>query len=64
MTEDPVVKAILDARIAGLFVDLEGFQLRPVDDARFILTRMGRVALDDLKNAVSAHEPSLESSLR
>lgn len=61
-TEDPQVeRAILDARIAGLFVDLEGFQLRPVDDARFILTRMGRVGMDDLELALSAREPYLRN---
>ncbi|MHC5070768.1 MAG: HEAT repeat domain-containing protein [Planctomycetota bacterium] len=44
------------ARIAQHVADLEGFQLRPVDDARFVLVRAGVLSLALLREAVQASE--------
>ncbi|MHC4077465.1 MAG: HEAT repeat domain-containing protein [Planctomycetota bacterium] len=44
------------ARIAAHVADLEGFQLRPVDDARFVLGRAGVLPLALLREAVQASE--------
>lgn len=53
--------AELDARIAERLVLLEGFQLRPVDDSRFILARLGRLAVPHLVTALHASEPFLRN---
>jgi hypothetical protein len=45
------------ARIAEQLAHLGGFQLRPVDDARFVLLRTGVLSLDLLTEAVQASEP-------
>lgn len=59
---DPKAEAQLyDARLAQLFVQLQGFQLRPVDDARFILTRMGTHGLPELERALGAKEHYLRN---
>jgi HEAT repeat protein len=52
----PANTELLDARIAARLIDLEGFQLRPVDDSRFILSRLGTRAVDQLALAVGASE--------
>lgn len=49
------------ARLARLFVDLQGFQLRPVDDARFMLARAGKLGFDDLRLALGASEVHLRN---
>jgi len=52
----PKPSPLLDARIASRLVDLQGFQLRPVDDSRFILKRLGTLAVSRLAFAVQASE--------
>ncbi len=52
---------LLDARIAEQLVALTGFQLRPVDDARFVLSRMGTVGLPRLTAAAHAQETYLRN---
>ena len=42
-------------------MDLEGFQLRPVDDARFVLMRLGRRAFPPLRSALGASETYLRN---
>jgi HEAT repeat protein len=49
------------ARLAALLAALQGFQLRPVDDARFVLSRTGTLALPLLRQAVAASEPFLRT---
>lgn len=53
---DPVE---LQARFAEHLATTEGFQLRPIDDARYVLTRSGRLPLPLLKKAVGASEQYL-----
>src|SRR5690606_36819902 len=59
--EAPAADDATRARLAGLLVALQGFQLRPVDDARFVLGRTGRLGVPLLREAVSASEPYLRS---
>lgn len=47
------------ARLAVHVLDLEGFQLRPVDDCRFIFSRTGAAELDLLRRALQAEEQYL-----
>lgn len=51
-----VSDAEVNARIAVMLVQLEGFQLRPVDDARFVLSRAGSLGLPLLSMALQAKE--------
>ncbi|MCB9890191.1 MAG: HEAT repeat domain-containing protein [Planctomycetes bacterium] len=61
-TDDPKSElALRDARFAQLFVNLEGFQLRPVDDARFMLRRAGKLGFEDLRLALAADEHYLRN---
>jgi len=53
--------ALTAARIAQHLTRLEDFQLRPVDDARFVLVRAGVLSLDLLAEAVQANEPYLRN---
>jgi HEAT repeat protein len=57
----PARDAAAEARLAALFTALEGFQLRPVDDARFVLARTGTLGLPLLREAVTASEPYLRT---
>lgn len=57
----PVDDAATQARLAKLLIDLQGFQLRPVDDARFVMMRMGALGLPLLRDAVGASEPYLRT---
>jgi HEAT repeat protein len=52
---DPVVTA----RLARHIVDLESYQWRQVDEARFVLSRAGRAALPLIERALGASEPYL-----
>jgi HEAT repeat protein len=47
------------AQLARHFVNLEGFQLRPVDDARFVLSRFGVGVVPLLQMALQAKETHL-----
>jgi HEAT repeat protein len=58
VTEEP---ALLEARIAQHLVALHRFQLRPVEDARFILRRAGSLSLPLLRRCLGASEPFLRS---
>lgn len=49
----------VQARIAAMMVQLQGFELRPVDDARFVLSRTGGLALSLLAQALQASEEYL-----
>ncbi|MBK8975713.1 MAG: HEAT repeat domain-containing protein [Planctomycetes bacterium] len=51
----------LCARAARMLADMQGFQLRPVDDARFVLSRMGVLALPFLRIALRAEEDYLHA---
>ena len=53
--------ALLDARLCRWMTKLQGFQLRPVDDARFVLSRCGRLALERLRKTLHAKERYLRS---
>lgn len=57
-TDEP---ALLEARIAQHLVALHRFQLRPVEDARFILRRAGSLPLPLLRRCLGASEPFLRS---
>lgn len=48
-------------RVARHLAQLEGFQLRPVDDSRFVLGRAGVLSLGLLGEAVQAKEPYLRN---
>lgn len=50
-----------EARIAARLLALTDYQLRPVDDTRFILARLGRVSLPLLRRAIAAQEPFLRT---
>ncbi len=52
---------LLNARIAKLLVDLQEFQLRPVDETRFVLTHTGRLGLPLLHDALHAEQPYLRT---
>lgn len=49
------------ARLAEHLTNLQGFALRPVDDARFVLVRAGVLSLELLAKAVHASEPYLRN---
>jgi HEAT repeat protein len=55
--DDPALRG----RLAELMCALEGFQLRPVDDARFMLARAGALALPFLRPALTASEQYLRT---
>lgn len=57
----PVIDDATRGRLAQLMCALEGFQLRPVDDARFMLARSGAAALPLLREACAASEPYLRT---
>ncbi len=52
---------LVEARIAQHLVALHRFQLRPVEDARFILRRAGSLSLPLLRRCLGASEPFLRS---
>ncbi len=52
---------LLAARFATHLVALTGFQLRPVDDARFVLSRSGTLGLEMLRPCLLASEPFLRT---
>ena len=54
---DPLVLG----RVAAHLLALRGAPLRPVDDARFVLSRAGRLALPLLEQTVRASEPYLRT---
>lgn len=58
---EPVTDPGLTARVAQRLVLLTEFQLRPVDDTRFILARTGRAGLPLLRLVVTAAEPHLRA---
>jgi HEAT repeat protein len=51
----------LRARVAGRLAVTAGTQLRPVDDARFVLTRSGKLTLLELLPSLRAEEPYLRT---
>lgn len=53
--------AALAARVAAHLAVTAGTQLRPVDDARFVLTRTGVLAIGELQDALAAEEPYLRT---
>ena len=53
--------ALLDARLCRWMTKLQGFQLRPVDDARFVVSRCGRLGLERLRKTLHAKERYLRS---
>ncbi|MBL8730616.1 MAG: HEAT repeat domain-containing protein [Planctomycetes bacterium] len=57
----PAPQALLDARFAAHLKTTQGTQLRPVDDARFVTTRCGRLPLPLLVRTLSAEEPYLRT---
>jgi HEAT repeat protein len=57
----PPPAAQLEPRLATHFITTEGTLLRPVDDARFVLTRAGRLAVPFLARALTASEPYLRT---
>ena len=52
---------LLRARLCRHLAALNGFQLRPVDDARFVLSRSGGLGLELLTPCLLASEPLLRS---
>lgn len=54
-------RAQLEARVAAHLVTTEGTLLRPVDDARFVLTRAGQLAVPLLTRTLVAAEPYLRT---
>jgi len=57
----PPAEGPLAARIAAHVVTTESTLLRPVDDARFVLTRAGRLAVPLLARTLAANEPYLRT---
>jgi HEAT repeat protein len=57
----PYDLAAVDACAAAHLAVTEGTQLRPVDDARYVLTRTGRIAIPLLRRALGAAEPYLRT---
>jgi hypothetical protein len=57
----PPPHGLLDARFAAHLKTTQGTQLRPVDDARFVTTRCGRLPLPLLVRTLSAEEPYLRT---
>jgi HEAT repeat protein len=55
-TADPVADALLTARVCDRLLLLKGFDLRPVDETKYILGRAGRVGLPLLRRAVLAED--------
>lgn len=58
---EPAADPPITARIARRLLVLPEFQLRPVDDTRFILSRTGRLGVPLLRLAITASEPYLRS---
>jgi len=58
---DPSLDPLVQGRVAEHLLALRGTELRPVDDARFVLSRAGRLALPLLKQTVRASEPYLRA---
>jgi HEAT repeat protein len=54
-------RALLDARFAAHLQTTQGTQLRPVDDARFVTTRCGRLPVPLLVQTLTAEEPYLRT---
>ncbi|MCB9885482.1 MAG: HEAT repeat domain-containing protein [Planctomycetes bacterium] len=52
---------LLTVRLARHLAALNGFQLRPVDDTRFVLSRAGTLGLELLRPCLLAEEPYLRS---
>ena len=61
MEPDPGADARVQARLASHMLATEGFQLRPVDEARFVMARRGRAAVPLLRIGLSAQEVYLRS---
>ncbi len=57
----PPPEAALLARLATQVVTTESTLLRPVDDARFVLTRAGKLAVPLLTRTLAASEPYLRT---
>lgn len=57
----PPVDAATHARIAAHLVALEDFQLRGVDEARYVLARLGQAPVALLREALHASEPYLRT---
>ncbi len=57
----PAPDALTVARIARHLIELEAFQLRGVDEARFTLSRLGGQAVPLLREALRASEPYLRT---
>ncbi|MEO6596407.1 MAG: HEAT repeat domain-containing protein [Planctomycetota bacterium] len=51
----------LEARFATHLITTEGTQLRPVDDARYVVTRSGKLAVPLLTRTLTASEPYLRT---
>jgi HEAT repeat protein len=58
---DAAAAALLLARISRHLVATDEFQLRDVDDARFLLARLGVLPLPQLRLALGASEPYLRN---
>jgi hypothetical protein len=58
---DPAQLAEIEARIAAHLVATEGKPLRPVDEARYALTRSGVLAVPQLRMVLRAEEPYLRT---
>lgn len=61
LASTPPAAGPLAARIAAHVVTTESTLLRPVDDARFVLTRAGRLAVPLLGRTLAASEPYLRT---
>jgi hypothetical protein len=57
----PPADQLTQARIAAHLVAFENFQLREVDEARFVLARLGSTAMPLLREALPASEPYLRT---
>lgn len=57
----PAARAALEARFAAHLKTTQGWQLRPVDDARFVTTRCGVLPVPLLVRTLSAAEPYLRT---
>ncbi|MGE3175318.1 MAG: HEAT repeat domain-containing protein [Planctomycetota bacterium] len=53
--------ALVEPIVAAHLAVVQGTQLRPVDEARFVLTRSGVLALPLLRRALTAEEPYLRT---
>ncbi|HEX5054271.1 MAG TPA: HEAT repeat domain-containing protein [Planctomycetota bacterium] len=54
-------KGQLEARFAAHLITTENYPLRPIDDARYVLTRCGRLAVPLLIRTLAASEPYLRT---